>query len=1313
MYAAKWLDPVLGVDIHIVLVPLPPPAPPPPVAGLPLPLPHPFIGFVFDPAGLAMGLAIGAVIGAVTGGGGGGPVFANGLPAANTGTAVKGIPHFPMPPGVMFAPFDVDATKRDAHGTLITGSKTVHVMGPSWSRTGSLVMSCSFPIPLPTSVCLAIPMGAPVLIGGPEAVDWLAAGMAVAAGLFKNVVRTKWFSDFLHSKFKIQPGSRWSKAICWVTGHPVDVMTGEVLTSQVDFEFSGPIPIKFERNYYSRSRYVGPLGQGWHHPLDAAVHEGQHRLTVRLPDGRECYHVPLAPGESVWNPIERYTLACSEHSYSLTTWQGIRYDFATVPGSIQSHPLSRIRDQCGNVVSLSYEAGLLREVIDTRGRVLRMTWTEGSRENRGKRLASIRIRRGQSFAKWIELVRFEYDGQGQLAAAFDTEDHAYRYAYRSGVLIKETLRSGLSFHFEYEWYDPDGWCVRTWGDDGIYDHVLTYDKLRHITVVEDSRGGKTVYQGNSLGLVSQRRDATGAVWRYEWDERCQKTADIDPLGQRTEYAYDERGNQTRVTRPDGVVIEQQYDQNNRPAKLRDGNGYVWQQQWDDRGLLARQITPLGAVRKYAYDARGNPVEFIDELGAVTQIKADDRGYIRAIVDPLGHVTRYEVDELGNIVSEEDPLQRRTDYRYDDKLRLISIRKPSGAQIQCRYDAADNLAEYRDEEGHLTSYAYWGLGEVAARHQPDGTTVRYLHDTEGDLIGVVNQRGETYYLKRDHVGRVTEEIDYWGQPRKYRYNAVGNLLASEDALGRVIQYETDPLGRLLKKVLPDQPPESFTYDGNGNLIATENAHCKVQRTFDAHGLLVEEHQNDFVLKNTYDKAGNRIRRHSAYGNTVEYRYDPLGRVTKILINGGEPITIERDAVGQPTVETLAPGLVRHYNYAIDGRVSQQVVRSYDALIVNRTYKYDGSGNLTWRTDSRWGTEQFHYDPIGRIRGHINPQGKLSHYLHDPHGDLLRPAHQGERTEPGWERVCHYEGATYRFDATGNLVEKKNKDGVLRLTWDASNRLTSSRQDNGPETVYIYDAEGRRISKQTNGQDVIFHWDNETLLSDKTHKNTVREFCYYPGTWEPLALISDKTVYIFSNDVNGSPSRLFDRNAEVAWAAQTNPLGGAGKVAETIDVPLRLQGQYYDCETSLSYNRHRYYDAVCESFISQDPLGLLAGENLYWYAPNVLVWIDPFGLTGVVYLRINPITGAEYVGQSKSMQAFLRRQAAHNSFLNKLSGGTGMKYNFHLLDSNITPGTLLDKAEESWIRAGGGPGTLENKRYQMNEQRYKAAGGCIGK
>src|SRR4051812_35981102 len=115
--AAKFGDPVLGLDIHMVMVPTP-------AGPVPTPLPHPFICVVFDPMGAAVGGGIRGVFG------GGGLVLVNGFAAGNPGMGVRGQPHVPTPPGLTFAPNDVP----DFQGTIVTGSKTVSFAGSSAGR---------------------------------------------------------------------------------------------------------------------------------------------------------------------------------------------------------------------------------------------------------------------------------------------------------------------------------------------------------------------------------------------------------------------------------------------------------------------------------------------------------------------------------------------------------------------------------------------------------------------------------------------------------------------------------------------------------------------------------------------------------------------------------------------------------------------------------------------------------------------------------------------------------------------------------------------------------------------------------------------------------------------------------------------------------------------------------------------------------------------------------------------------------------------------------------------------------------------------
>ncbi|WP_233983629.1 toxin C-terminal domain-containing protein, partial [Pectobacterium versatile] len=66
-------------------------------------------------------------------------------------------------------------------------------------------------------------------------------------------------------------------------------------------------------------------------------------------------------------------------------------------------------------------------------------------------------------------------------------------------------------------------------------------------------------------------------------------------------------------------------------------------------------------------------------------------------------------------------------------------------------------------------------------------------------------------------------------------------------------------------------------------------------------------------------------------------------------------------------------------------------------------------------------------------------------------------------------------------------------------------------------------------------------------------------------------------------------------------------------EEVYCELRYQGQLYDAETGLYYNRHRYYDADSGQYLSPDPIGLHGGIRPQAYVHNPLEWVDPLGLT----------------------------------------------------------------------------------------------------
>ncbi|WP_429619631.1 RHS repeat-associated core domain-containing protein [Serratia sp. 2723] len=93
-------------------------------------------------------------------------------------------------------------------------------------------------------------------------------------------------------------------------------------------------------------------------------------------------------------------------------------------------------------------------------------------------------------------------------------------------------------------------------------------------------------------------------------------------------------------------------------------------------------------------------------------------------------------------------------------------------------------------------------------------------------------------------------------------------------------------------------------------------------------------------------------------------------------------------------------------------------------------------------------------------------------------------------------------------------------------------------------------------------------------------------------------------------------MVNGKGQIAWSAAYRAYGNLAVVfVESVPQPLRFQGQYFDAESGLHYNRYRYYSPETARFITPDPIGLAGGLNQTQYVPNPTGWVDPLGLTSV--------------------------------------------------------------------------------------------------
>ncbi|HEB1544119.1 TPA: RHS domain-containing protein, partial [Escherichia albertii] len=110
------------------------------------------------------------------------------------------------------------------------------------------------------------------------------------------------------------------------------------------------------------------------------------------------------------------------------------------------------------------------------------------------------------------------------------------------------------------------------------------------------------------------------------------------------------------------------------------------------------------------------------------------------------------------------------------------------------------------------------------------------------------------------------------------------------------------------------------------------------------------------------------------------------------------------------------------------------------------------------------------------------------------------------------------------------------------------------------------------------------------------------------------IPERTLHLYHCDHRGLPQALISPEGETAWHGVYDEWGNLlGETsAQHLQQPYRLPGQQYDEESGLYYNRNRYYDPLQGRYITQDPIGLRGGWNLYLYPLNPVQRLDPLGL-----------------------------------------------------------------------------------------------------
>jgi RHS repeat-associated protein len=206
-------------------------------------------------------------------------------------------------------------------------------------------------------------------------------------------------------------------------------------------------------------------------------------------------------------------------------------------------------------------------------------------------------------------------------------------------------------------------------------------------------------------------------------------------------------------------------------------------------------------------------------------------------------------------------------------------------------------------------------------------------------------------------------------------------------------------------------------------------------------------------------------------------------------------------------------------------------------------------------------------------------------------------------------------------------------AMTYVWDARNRLKEVKANGATVATFIYDAFGRRQQKTltdagvTTSTITIHDGHNPVQERDGTSPATIKanlrtglgmdEFMSRSEIVVSGGTTTTTNRHFLTNHL-GSVLALTDAAGAITKNYKYEPYGKVTTTGETSTNPYQYTGRENDIAgsgvnpTGLYFYRARYYDASAQRFISEDPIGLDAGLNLFRYVgANPVTYADPSG------------------------------------------------------------------------------------------------------
>jgi RHS repeat-associated protein len=701
--------------------------------------------------------------------------------------------------------------------------------------------------------------------------------------------------------------------------------------------------------------------------------------------------------------------------------------------------------------------------------------------------------------------------------------------------------------------------------------------------IQDLNGNRVTLTYTN-GLVSSAVDAVGNTISFVYDSLGHVTQTTDPVGRVTTYTYDIKSDSlhstflTSITDSTGTTGFA-WNEGGPSGVGYFGNSCVTT--YCEPAIGVNTITyPDGTHTYFNYDALGRiisqyrdgPTETLtynygpagtmsttDADGNVSQLIPNQYGAAAQAIDPLGSVTLLAYDPEQKLTQIEGPMGTSTSIGYDSQDNVALLLDPLGYQQSLSSTSYNNLQSFTDGSGNATGFTYDSRYNLTGTAAPDGSTAQFTYDGFGNVTSWTNRRGHTINFAYNSKNLLTTKTYTNGSNVIYTYDGHDNLQTVSDSTGTT----------------------TFTYDSADR----------------GTGVF---YPNGKSIQYFYNAGGQRTSMVDSTGFTVQYAYDPAGRLSQ-LTNASNALIVSYtyDAAGRPTKKTRGNGTYTTYTY--DANENPLHLVNYAAgggVISEFDYTYDALGRqVTMNAPS--GPWAYGYDADNEITNVTLPGGAAA-YTYDAGGNRLT----GSGISYNVNNLDQYTSAganAYQYDADGNLIS----GGGWTYTYDDENRLVGM-VSSADSWSYQYNGIGNRISATHNGTVTQY------LNDPSGFGNVEAEFTgagalvshYTYGLDLTSAVPASGSAAYYHFDAAGNTAQMTDASGNVVNSYTYLPFGE--KLASTAGVsnPFTYVGEYgvMDEGSGLYFMRNCWYSPALGRFIQQDPIGLDGGSNLYAYTGN---------------------------------------------------------------------------------------------------------------